>query len=131
MNIDNPLNPAVYAADLAKTIAAEQTKMGFMPDWWQQVVAELHSQLDKQFPPFHDDAPVEQPDYFQLPGMEHKRMDLMDWRFNGIEERLAAWERRAELLEQRIEGIEAKAHGAFNDDWVNERLTALETKSAL
>lgn len=111
MNIDNPLNPAVYAADLAKTIAAEQTKMGFMPDWWQQVVAELHSQLDKQFPPFYDDAPVEQPDYFQLPGMEHKRMDLMDWRFNGIEARLGTLESNASAfrltaLEERLSALE-------------------------
>ena len=111
MNIDNPLNPAVYAADLAKTIAAEQTKMGFMPDWWQQVVAEMHSQLDKQFPPFHDDAPVEQPDYFQLPGMEHKRMDLMDWRFNGIEARLGTLESNASAfrltaLEERLSALE-------------------------
>lgn len=205
--MNDDLNPARYAAQLAETIGSLHRHLAAeQPDWWQQVVDELHSRLDKEFPPFYDsqecgaalyaafatceecghkfnqgadvippwkggDAPVEQPDYFQLPGMEHKRMDLMDWRFNGIEERLAAWERRAELLEQRIEGIEAKAHGAFNDDWdtdycrvcgihnqsthapwceyrdgtpvaeidrwrlfgdwVNERLTALETKSAL
>ena len=48
LNIDNTLFPAVYASGLAKTIAAEQDKLGFMPDWWQQVVAQLYNQLDKR-----------------------------------------------------------------------------------
>ena len=111
MNSDNPLNPAVYAADLAKTIALEQSKLEFLPDWWQQVVAQLHSQLDKQFPQFEVEfeeltatdvippwkggsAPAEQPDFFRLPEMAPTRMNLLDWRQNGFEQRLGDLEAR-------------------------------------
>ena len=147
MNTVDNLNPARYAAQLAETIGSLHRHLAAeQPDWWQQVVAELHSRLDKEFPPFHDcqecgaalyaafatceecghkfnqgadvippwkggDAPVEQPDYFQLPGMEHKRMDLMDWRFNGIEERLGTLESNASAfrlsaLEERLSALE-------------------------
>ena len=106
MNDHNDLDPAVYAADLAKTIALEQSKLEFLPDWWQQVVAQLHSQLDKQFPPFYDDAldtippwkggsaPDELPDFFRLPKMAPTRMNLLDWRQNGFEQRLGDLEAR-------------------------------------
>ena len=55
--------------------------------------------------------PPELPDYFQLPGMEHKRMDLMDWRFNGIEARLGTLESNASVfrltaLEERLSALE-------------------------
>lgn len=45
--------PARYASKLAAMISEHQSK-DERPDWWQQVVAQLHSQLDKQFPPFYD-----------------------------------------------------------------------------
>ncbi len=147
MNTVDNLNPARYAAQLAETIGSLHRHLAAkQPDWWQQVVDELHSRLDKEFPPFYDcqecgaalyaafatceecghkfnqgadvippwkggDAPVEQPDYFQLPGMEHKRMDLMDWRFNGIEERLGTLESNASAfrlsaLEERLSALE-------------------------
>ena len=55
--------------------------------------------------------PAELPDYFKLPGMEHKRMDLMDWRFNGIEARLGTLESAASAfrltaLEERLSALE-------------------------
>ena len=139
LNSDNPLNPAVYAADLAKTIAAEQAKMENLPDWWQQVVAQLHTQLDKQFPPFEVEfeelpsagvippwkgrpdkhcpvcsEPEDKPhapdceyavlDYLHLPGMENSRLNAMDWRLNGIEERIGTLE--AHSLPYRVDTLE-------------------------
>ena len=139
--MNDDLNPARYAAQLAETIGSLHRHLAAeQPDWWQQVVDELHSRLDKEFPPFYDcqecgaalyaafatceecghkfnqgadvippwkggDAPVE------LPGMEHKRMDLMDWRFNGIEARLGTLESNASAfrltaLEERLSALE-------------------------
>jgi hypothetical protein len=112
MTVDNKLFPAVYAAELAKTIAVEQAKLTFMPDWWQQVVAQLHSQLDKQFPQFEVEfeeltatdvippwkggsAPAEQPDFLRLQKMAPTRMNLLEWRQNGFEQRLGELEARA------------------------------------
>ena len=94
-------SPARYAAQLAETIGSLHRHLAAeQPDWWQQVVAELHSRLDKEFPPFYDDvpdvippwkggnAPDEQPDFLQLPEMAPTRMNLLDWRQNGFEARL-------------------------------------------
>ena len=120
MNSDNPLNPAVYAADLAKTIALEQSKLEFLPDWWQQVVAQLHSQLDKQFPPFYDDAldtippwkggsaHDELPDFFRLPEMAPTRMNLLEWRQNGFEQRIGDLEARLPIASGNDSGELAK-----------------------
>jgi hypothetical protein len=83
-----------------------------MPDWWQQVVAQLHSQLDKQFPQFEVEfeeltatdvippwkggsAPAEQPDFLRLQKMAPTRMNLLEWRQNGFEQRLGELEARA------------------------------------
>ena len=55
MNTVDNLNPARYAAQLAETIGSLHRHLAAeQPDWWQQVVAELHSRLDKEFPPFYD-----------------------------------------------------------------------------
>lgn len=48
---DAYFEPACYASRIAALISEHQSK-DERPDWWQQVVAQLHSQLDKQFPQF-------------------------------------------------------------------------------
>ena len=131
----NNLDPAVYAADLAKTIAAQQAKIDNLPDWWQQVVAQLHSQLDKAFPPFYDDAldaippwkgrpdkecpvcsePEDKPhapdceyavlDSLCLAKMAPTRMNLLESEQNGLAQRLGELESHS--LAYRIETLEA------------------------
>ena len=125
---DAYFEPARYASKLAALISEHQSK-DERPDWWQQVVAELHGLLDKQFPPFYDceecgaalyaafatceecghkfnqgadvvppwkggSAPDELPDFFRLPEMAPTRMNLLDWRQNGFEQRIGDLEAR-------------------------------------
>jgi hypothetical protein len=81
------------------------------------VVAQLHSQLDKQFPQFEVEfeeltatdvippwkggsAPAEQPDFLRLQKMAPTRMNLLEWRQN----------------EQRIGDLEARLPIASGND---------------
>ena len=108
---DAYFEPARYASKLAALISEHQSK-DERPDWWQQVIAQLHSQLDKQFPQFEVEfdeltatdvipplkggsAPAEQPDFFRLQKMAPTRMNLLEWRQNGFEQRLGELEARA------------------------------------
>ena len=101
---DAYFEPACYASRIAALISEHQSK-DERPDWWQQVVAQLHSQLDKQLPQFEVEfeeltatdvippwkggsAPAEQPDFFRLPEMAPTRMNLLDLLQNGFEQRL-------------------------------------------
>lgn len=146
MNTVDNLNPARYAAQLAETIGSLHRHLAAeQPDWWQQVVDELHSRLDKEFPPFYDCQECGAALYAAFATCEecgHKfnqGADMAhgafgdDWdtdycRVCGIHNQSthAPWcEYRdgtpvAEIDRWRLFG-----------DWVNERLTALETKSAL
>ena len=115
---DNQLNPAVYAADLAKTIAAEQAKLENLPDWWQQVVTELHSQLQQQLEPpcdswWHeaaaipqagcnppwkgDSAPADLTDCFSILREVSYEQGCHDDRLNGLEKSIAAIEDWADI----------------------------------
>ena len=111
---DAYFEPARYASKLAALISEHQSK-DERPDWWQQVVAQLHSQLDKQFPQFEVEfeeltatdvippwkggsAPAEQPDFLRLQKMAPTRMNLLEWRQNGFEQRLGELEARAAWL---------------------------------
>ena len=108
---DAYFEPACYASRIAALISEHQSK-DERPDWWQQVVAQLHSQLDKQFPQFEVEfeeltatdvippwkggsAPAEQPDFLRLQKMAPTRMNLLEWRQNGFEQRLGELEARA------------------------------------
>ena len=106
---DAYFEPACYASRIAALISEHQSK-DERPDWWQQVVAQLHSQLDKQFPQFEFEeltatdvippwkggsAHDELPDFFRLPEMAPTRMNLLEWRQNGFEQRLGELEARA------------------------------------
>lgn len=108
---DAYFEPACYASRIAALISEHQSK-DERPEWWQQVVAQLHSQLDKQFPQFEVEfeeltatdvippwkggsAPAEQPDFFRLQKMAPTRMNLLDLRQNGFEQRLGELEARA------------------------------------
>ena len=82
-------SPARYAAQLAETIGSLHRHLAAeQPDWWQKVVAELHSRLDKEFPPFGerpDDTTVmpKAPDW--LPGMEYARINALECRIGTLE----------------------------------------------
>ena len=108
---DAYFEPACYASRIAALISEHQSK-DERPDWWQQVVAQLHSQLDKQFPQFEVEfeeltatdvippwkggsAHDELPDFFRLQKMAPTRMNLLEWRQNGFEQRLGELEARA------------------------------------
>ena len=108
---DASFEPACYASRIAALISEHQSK-DERPDWWQQVVAQLHSQLDKQFPQFEVEfeeltatdvippwkggsAHDELPDFFRLQKMAPTRMNLLEWRQNGFEQRLGELEARA------------------------------------
>lgn len=118
---DAYFEPACYASRIAALISEHQSK-DERPDWWQQVVAQLHSQLDKQFPQFEVEfeeltatdvippwkggsAHDELPDFFRLPEMAPTRMNLLEWRQNGFEQRLGELE--AHSLPYRMDTIEA------------------------
>lgn len=144
-------SPARYAAQLAETIGSLHRHLAAeQPDWWQQVVAELHSRLDKEFPPFYGDTPDFIPpwkgrpdrecpvcsepedklhapdceyavlDSLHLPGMENSRLNAMDWRFNGIDERLGTLENNASAF--RLTALEERL--AALEDWTDIDFTA-------
>ncbi len=51
-------------------------------------------------------------DYLHMPGMENSRLNAMDWRFNGIEERLGTVESNASAfrltaLEERLLALDS------------------------
>ena len=174
---DAYFEPARYASKLAALISEHQSK-DERPDWWQQVVAELHGLLDKQFPPFYDceecgaalyaafatceecghkfnqgadvvppwkggSAPDELPDFFRLPEMAPTRMNLLDWRQNGFEQRLGDLEAhslpvRMDTLEERLEAIawwagisyfHDESGKVFIPDALQARLVALESRA--
>ena len=152
----NDLDPAVYAAGLAKTIAAQQAKIDNLPDWWQQVVAQLHSQLDKAFPPFYDDAldaippwkgrpdkecpvcsePEDKPhapdceyavlDSLCLAKMAPTRMNLLESEQNGLAQRLVE---KIESVSETFMSIGANVHCAeYNADLALDRIEALTAR---
>ena len=97
MKTARPDNECPVCGEPTQTASGELTGNPHSPDC---------DYLNPQYIP-----PAELPDYFKLPGMEHKRMDLMDWRFNGIEARLGTLENNA---------------SAFRLTAIEERLSALE-----
>ena len=148
---DAYFEPACYASRIAALISEHQSK-DERPDWWQQVVAQLHSQLDKQFPQFEVEfeeltaadvippykgrpdkecpvcgEPEDKPhapdceyavlDSLHLPGMENSRLNAMDWRFNGIEERLGTLETDANPF--RLNGMDRRLVAL--EDWADIR----------
>lgn len=121
---DAYFEPACYASRIAALISEHQSK-DERPDWWQQVVAQLHSQLDKQFPQFEVEfeeltatdvippwkggsAHDELPDFFRLPEMAPTRMNLLEWRQNGFEQRIGDLEARLPIASGNDSGELAK-----------------------
>ena len=104
---DAYFEPACYASRIAALISEHQSK-DERPDWWQQVVAQLHSQLDKQFPPFEDEfeelaipqAPCNPPFEEQSLGILKEisyEQGCHDDRLNSLEKSIAAIEDWADI----------------------------------
>ena len=138
---DAYFEPACYASRIAALISEHQSK-DERPDWWQQVVAQLHSQLDKQFPQFEVEfeeltatdvippwkggsAPAEQPDFLRLQKMapcQESAAALVTVATAATDKRADAICKQAELLQNLLASTKALLLN------VDARLEALESR---
>ena len=98
-------SPARYATQLAETIGSLHRHLAAeQPDWWRQVVAGLHSQLDEAFPlpSWKGGDTPKAPDW--LPGMEYARINALEERLGTIESLASAY--RLNALEERLSALE-------------------------
>ena len=113
--IDGYSEPARYAAQLAETIGSLHRHLAAeQPDWWQQVVSQLHSRLiadGMTGVTAHCEARV------NALLLENQALQA---RIETVSERLAIWEQWAAKQEKRIDDAL---------DYVAERTGALESKT--